>query len=396
MADEHVRGEVPVYVHGEEAVSHVLERLNELHDSSQHLEVPSADALKVIIATVFWASLERDEARPVKPRICYSSEFDTSDYVFERPIPLTVRDVARLAPVLPDHGALGVRSGSGGLEIWGINRVTGAAFVADGVAPGVLFLRWMYPIVILRGHEVQRLAMSARKLNLLPMVRSRAEKDPARGNRQARNALLSVAREIAALGHGGAILIVPDTQLGVASSAWRSELDLDDLSTKAGPIDETFMKLRDLHRRALDEEERLNEERRSSQRWTGRGFDYATSLGNSLDDVTKGLARLSGIDGAIVLDPDLRVLGFGVKIRSKADGLLSTRVVRPFVGFAPHDVPLSGVGGTRHQSAIKFVYAVPGAASIVVSQDGPVSVVGRESHDGPVTVMKHAELVRAG
>lgn len=67
------------------------------------------------------------------------------------------------------------------------------------------------------------------------------------------------------------------------------------------------------------------------------------------------------------------------------------RVFQPLVGNEGHDVPLDEIGGMRHQSAARFVAAASGTSAIVVSQDGPISVIGRDGER--VVQLKSAELL---
>src|SRR5205823_3699184 len=86
-----------------------------------------------------------------------------------------------------------------------------------------------------------------------------------------------------------------------------------------------------------------------------------------MDSVVPATACLASVDGAIVMTRDLRVLGCGAKIA---------------VGGAPPQVcmfkpepgsqevvssPLEALGGTRHQSAARFVEANKDSLALIVS-----------------------------
>ena len=111
----------------------------------------------------------------------------------------------------------------------------------------------------------------------------------------------------------------------------------------------------------------------------GLYLDEAVS-NNEGDDVAKmttGAVRLvsslAGIDGCVVLSPDLTVSGFGAMIKSeysKDDALLSL------------SADLEGAEsircdryGMRHRSMLAYCSEHPGAVGFVVSQDGDVRVI---------------------
>jgi DNA integrity scanning protein DisA with diadenylate cyclase activity len=68
---------------------------------------------------------------------------------------------------------------------------------------------------------------------------------------------------------------------------------------------------------------------------------------------------LSQIDGAAVLSPEGDLLHLGVRL----------------VPSPRAEQSISPVGGTRHTSAIRYSYDDPDAVVIVVSEDGPVTVM---------------------
>jgi hypothetical protein len=110
----------------------------------------------------------------------------------------------------------------------------------------------------------------------------------------------------------------------------------------------------------------------------------ASMAGSALDDAhfsERDLARTSdlvasfaSVDGAVVLDRDLMLLGFGAEI-------CETKLPREeeLVEFGKHPYgqpdskPLS-LFGMRHRSAYRFCENVKGAIAFVVSQDGDLRV----------------------
>jgi len=104
------------------------------------------------------------------------------------------------------------------------------------------------------------------------------------------------------------------------------------------------------------------------------------------------IARFADVDGAIVVTKDLRVLGFGAKIA--VDG------AQPHVCmFKPEPgeqeivpTPSEALGGTRHQSAAKFVERNKDSLALVISQDRRLSVAHWNQEIGMVAVVRDAQF----
>ena len=104
----------------------------------------------------------------------------------------------------------------------------------------------------------------------------------------------------------------------------------------------------------------------------------------------QAIAPLGGVDGAVVMTRDLRLLGFGAKIEFRPG---SDVPVNKFQAGNQLIVPsrLQDLGGMRHQSAARFIEANRNAVAIVVSQDRHVSVMNWDDTLNSVNVMRNAE-----
>lgn len=78
----------------------------------------------------------------------------------------------------------------------------------------------------------------------------------------------------------------------------------------------------------------------------------------AVEECSDALAALSAIDGAVVMDRDLSLIGFGATLN------------------IPPKKDAGGRGGHRHKSAGAFCKRHPGTVIFVISQDGPVTVYG--------------------
>jgi len=93
---------------------------------------------------------------------------------------------------------------------------------------------------------------------------------------------------------------------------------------------------------------------------------------------------MSRVDGAVVLRPDLTVLGYGAEITAKKPPKRVFAATN--ARAAQRDLKRIDYEdfGTRHRSAMRYVLAVPGAIAFVVSQDGDVRAIANIGGDSVV------------
>jgi hypothetical protein len=120
--------------------------------------------------------------------------------------------------------------------------------------------------------------------------------------------------------------------------------------------------------------------------------NFPWSTWGSQKTAIQAIARLAGVDGAIVMTRDLKLLGFGAKIefRLGADVPVNKFQAKPGEQLVVSS-RLEDLGGTRHQSAARFIEANRGAVAIVVSHDRHVSVMNWDDTLHSVSVMRNAE-----
>jgi hypothetical protein len=112
-----------------------------------------------------------------------------------------------------------------------------------------------------------------------------------------------------------------------------------------------------------------------------KGFDQSKRLSMSIDskyqtlfDSARAVAKLSTVDGCLVFDRGLRLLGFKGEVLVKEDPEcveLNLDVGLKDQDPNPKDFDINQYG-TRHRSAARFCGKVPGAVVFVVSQDGDI------------------------
>ncbi|HVG44222.1 MAG TPA: hypothetical protein VM890_05805, partial [Longimicrobium sp.] len=113
--------------------------------------------------------------------------------------------------------------------------------------------------------------------------------------------------------------------------------------------------------------------------------------GEALRRTVDGVAGLTAIDGATIVDRAFTVLAFGAKITPRRGSAPVDRVLatEPVAGSTAEVVAPSQLGGTRHLSAAQFVHDQRDALAMVASQDGRFTVFAWSPCEG----MVHAHRV---
>ena len=199
-------------------------------------------------------------------------------------------------------------------------------------------------------------------------------------------ALGDLARVILAEGHGGTLLIVPGD-----SGGWQASLD--PFAYRLAEPDTTI-------RDGIREQLRTTQARAQAMGEVSK-LDISDATRNLLMkslpaapwdsvNIVRPTASLAAVDGAVVVTHDLRVLGFGAKIA--AGNVTTVNLFLPLQGgqdIVP--TPVERCGGTRHQSAARFVNANRDAVAVVISQDRHLSVFSWDETMDAVVMVRRAE-----
>ena len=164
----------------------------------------------------------------------------------------------------------------------------------------------------------------------------------------AANVLLQLAVSIRMHGRGGILLVVPPD-----STEWTKSI-LQPITYALNP---PFSRLADLLRKDVGAT--------PSRRWED-------ALGRAVD----GIAGLTAVDGATLINSDHQLLAFGAKIVRRIGSPQVAQVVatEPIDGGRPEMAEPAQFGGTRHLSAAQFVHDQRDAIALVASQDGRFTV----------------------
>lgn len=376
------------------------------------------------LSEAFQASLTAEEARPTRFRLLVTPveqlapEGAPNEGVlrlrFSQSRPLCADELRRLGPSVPFETALiGAHPEDGKLRIWGLAH-SGPAWLAPTWGGRSLVPNWTYdPIIHVTGPG-QLAVRCAGKLvgalergllvsalidvfdsDWLPVLFA-PERESVRAEHAARQArtlsptladhslvgrvgqhmLRRVIQLVRGARHGGLILIVDHGWLDAASNGGgrlRLKYRFDQ--------DEPSHRYRSLLFQILERVAAATS--KASVGWSDFAQDDSQSLEKleqAVFELSRVVANLAAIDGAVVLDKQLGLLGFGAEVSAELSlpyGVLRALDTEGRV-CEPNDVENVG---TRHRAAYRFVHDHPAGLAIVISHDGGVSFVANRQGD---------------
>jgi hypothetical protein len=336
--------------------------------------VPDVDTIEALIGSAFWASLRREEGYPPKISLAFvSPESCAQPLVFERPLPLDSRALARIAPAVERPGIhLGVWRRGEELHVWGTTRsVPPLCLVLEVAAPGLLVVKHhrgeesgkFVNVAVLESDQIKVVDERASSLPDCPtLLTSLLGFDSPAMWVDSVNILVQLAVSMRAHGRGGVLLVVP-----ADSQTWRESI-VRPIPYAVAPFSELA---------ALN---RLGPEERRRPSWQ-----------DQLARSVSAIAGLTAVDGATVMTIDYELLAFGAKIarRKGSPQVDQVTVTEPIVGGVPALVDPTELGGTRHLSAAQFAHDQRDAVALVASQDGRFTIFAWSPCEG----MVHAHRV---
>lgn len=400
--------------------------------------IPNLQQLRFLLETIYLAGMETEEARPIAFKICCApnlGEFCLSNHNswteawrFEKPRPLTVQELRRLAPATDNKATAIWIEFSDDFEHQDSLSVVGLlnlgkswtdarnafsyrykplphTLLIEQVSPGhMVVYQGNYHIASLKGGIIQ-VGVTASLNDLIgiyPLMRD--------GHEQLRkvipepdvepveewyefewlaytNVLFAIVNSIHLGGHGGT-LILNRHDASVPQELLRIKYGLEDTS---GILKSRFVGFMTTRHKAGDmlwDFETKGETLRPSPEMKAQDL-MVIQAQNALVEACSFVGGLAGVDGAIVMNTDFQVKGFGAEI-------VLERVTQSKVYQIVGD-PLKQVGsnpdkhgrveldseqfGMRHRSAMKLCAANSDLAIFVVSQDGGVSLIWNQEGD---------------
>jgi len=401
-------------------------------DLARHVERhwPAARALPVsrsqlgeALSVAFQASLTSEEGRPTRFRLLLTPMEQLPEngapnqgvlrLRFDQTRALHADELRRLSPSTPFETALiGAHVEQEKLRIWGIAH-SGPAWLAPTWGGRSLIPNWTYdPIIHVTGPG-QLAVRSAGKLvgalnggllvdamvdvfesEWLPAMfaREREEALAEHAARQVQTPSPTLAEHslvgrvgqqmirraiqlVRGARHGGMILVADATPEAVPT-----RVDGLRLKYRFGQ-DEPSHRYRTLLLEILEGVAATTS--KASVGWSDFALDASPrleQLEQSVFELSRLVANLTAIDGAVVLDKRLGLLGFGAEVSAELPA--PSRVFRALDTEGKEREPddIENVG-TRHRAAYRFVNDHPRGLAIVISHDGGVSFVANRDHE---------------
>lgn len=353
--------------------------------------VPTLEQLEEIILAMFWASLKPEEGRLSRFRITFAEPLPLNylSLIFERPKRLTVEELRKLAPaVLPPDGQVVVwpHGEKGELHIWGLQTTDLARVTFEAVEPGRLIVS--YPHFKIAEITGQRSGFISSGWNRegLELMSAYEGKGKSVSIVEAlsffkMHTTEEVLSRMRLLGHGGALIFVPESRRWQRSVEQPMVYACDQNLNQVGRIVEHFVE-------SLEKVAGKGETGDGRIRIMDQGMKLITSPEYKafVGDAARSIAYLSAVDGATILNENFEVLAFGAKLKAPKRGARAETVVRvtPLeTDSDPEEVPIDHeFRGTRHLSAAQFVFNNPDSVAFVVSQDGGITGLAMGELDG--------------
>ena len=364
-----------------ELESHFLYHIHqaELNQETDLATGPSGKVIETIIDVAFWASLRREEGHSPRISLAFlSPEQAGNPLIFNKRLDLNPITLTKLAPGVERAGIhLGVWVENDELYIWGTTiSIPNYCFVLDVPEPGLLVIkhRRIYGfgkftnVALIKGEEVKIINEDSAALPDSPQIlNSLLGYSSASLRNDAVNVLIQMAVSMRAHGHGGCLLIVPNS-----GSNWEDSI----VHPMQYAVIPAFKALADLVKQ------------------DGNGISESLWL-STLRKEVDNIAGLSAIDGATIINEDYELLAFGAKI-TRSDGNQQVKriaFIEPIVGGAEKMVYPGQLGGTRHLSAAQFVYDQQDCLALVASQDGNFTVFSWSPHRNMVQAHRIESLL---
>lgn len=339
-------------------------------------EAATSPVVVEMVRAAFGASLLSNENVPCRFRLALVDPEQASVMIrLEQEVALDPAHIRRLAAGAGEQAAIGVWDTGAGLQIWGIaHRLSFAQAFVDAVGAGRLKVGcWASPSVVIEPGDC--VAINTSLLGHTHLLTEMLKPDHPQFPRRhvVASTLRSIIRRVVLLGHGGTIVV-----LGRGSSEW--EKFCGNWGAKSSTASSQLINL-------LDEQLTMKPDPVGQN--VARDAVTSNALRVNIEQFEQAYADLTMMDGAVVLDSDLRLVGAGAKISAKDEFELDcVWLTEP---AQTKRCSLSDLGGTRHQSAARLVKADKHCTAFVVSSDGPVTAFSSLLDNGEVVAIRRLD-----
>jgi hypothetical protein len=381
----------------------------------------SSELFEEAISVAFQASLTVEEARPTRFRLLLTSPEALPEtgvpkagvlrLRFDEARALTADELRRLAPAVPFETALiAAHAWRGKLRIWGVAH-SGPAWLAPTWGGRNVVPNWTYdPIIHVTGAghlavrcagkligAIERGQVVDATLDVFESQWLRAmfvrEREAIRDLHDAsqQHAAVPTSVELSLVGKVGQQMLRRAIQLvrGAHHGGLMLVLNVEGDQRPRGlrlkyslSHDEPSRRYRTLLLRLLEAVAKTSD--KPAVGWADFVSDQSPELAaleQEVFELSRVLANLTAIDGALVLDKRFSVLGFGAEVSAELPAPEQVYRALDAEGEQCQPESIENVG-TRHRAAYRFVNDHPDGLAVVVSQDGGVSFVA--NRDGRV------------
>jgi sensor domain DACNV-containing protein len=383
----------------------------------------ASDQLEEALSVAFHASLTTDETRPTRFRLLLTPAESLPEagapkqgalrLKFDGYRPFSAHELRRLAPAVPFETALiAAYPDESKLRIWGVAH-SGPAWLAPTWGGRAIVPNWTYdPIVHVTGAGqiavrcagkligalerglVVDAALDVFESSWLPAMFAREREDVRAAHdaaqaeaesptsaehslvgRVGQHMLRRAIQLVRGAQHGGLVLVVnTEGERPRAPSGLRLKYSLGQ--------DEPSHRYRSLLLRILSVVAASTT--KPSVGWADFAANDSVVLAGleaEVFELSRVMANLTAIDGALVLDRRFGILGFGAEVSAE---LPSPKRVFRALDAEGRERQLEDIEnvGTRHRAAYRFVNDHPDGLAVVISQDGGVTFVA--NHGGEV------------
>jgi len=357
--------------------------------------IPTREQLAQIIDVAYWASFATEEGNSVTASLILKPVKITPDtFRFDIPLELTAKTLVKLGPALENPKSdIGIWPDDiGTLKIWGFTstpyELIKPDFWVQVLGPGrILIVYSGRSIAAVTGNVAVFLDHKIVMQSMMSKIADQAVPgDIQIINLLRYNAILKIAQQMRAHGRGGTILIVPENQNWAQSikAPIRYTGGANFLNIESRQL--SFQK--DEHD-SFDQITKMIDEMNLPHQQ-----DWMDSW-QKIQQQCNRIARLTAVDGALVMNFDRYVYCFGAKIRALNINATSTGMLmlNPFESESAIEGKFTALRGTRHQSAAQFAYDQPGSIAIAASIDGNVTFYTRDSQKDSLIALQQAELM---
>lgn len=324
--------------------------------------------LAQLVNAMFWASITTDEGRPITGIVSLCPPDHANASSFEDPVPVTRESLVRLLTALPVT-ALTVYPTGSGCRIWGyLHQWPYFEPTVRIVGPGSL--------VVLGQHDTHAVLSEGRVripskpvgfFQLAQILETSLEVEEQNDRLRLTFALQLMMLAMQRHGHGGTIVMGPST-----GDAW----------LEAVRPSHAFMAPTTSHLCQLMQDIASLQAARVADGVDAHREQFRRSLERT--------GQLTALDGALVLREDLTVVGFGAKLVVDGEDFDVARY-DALISSPLDPVRVSELGGTRHQSAARFVRKYTDCSALVSSQDGRMTLFSWSRDPGEVVALSGLE-----